>query len=113
MICFFCHRRITGQDMAHRYEWRQGRPGEDLRVYGEDAPDGKLKDAKGSMVKTSHRKCYHADKKRNELAAAKAADPSSHAVPDQDWRHQEVHDVEDLTGNEGHRDHRGAGAAGQ
>lgn len=110
MICFKCFRPIRGADVARRYEWRKDPDGY-LRVYGEGALDGKLKDAKGQLVRVSHNKCYHAWKKQLDLAAAKAADPEAQPRPESDWRHQEVIDVEDLQG-EGHGDHRGAGAAG-
>lgn len=84
-----------------------------VRIYGNGAPDGTLREAKGQLVLLSHHKCYHAWKKQQELIAARAADAPTQPVPEQDWRHQEVHDVEDLVGNEGHGDHRGAGAPGQ
>lgn len=104
MICFFCHRRISGADMQARYEWRI--QGGEVIVYGKG--EGDLKYATGRLVKVCHNKCYHADKKRNELAAAKAADPSAQSRPDTDWRHQETIDVGELV--EGNGDDRGAGA---
>lgn len=111
MICFFCHTRIAnGQDIAHRHEWRRHDDGT-VHVYGDDGPAGKLRDAKGSLVKLSHRKCYHADKKQRELADARAADPTAQPQEDNDWWHQDVVEVGELAG-EGHRDHRGAGEAG-
>lgn len=96
MICFFCHRPIRGADVAKRYEWRNfnGK----VFIYGQGAPDGPLSKAFGQLVKLSHNKCYHADKKQQELVAARAADPSAQPGPGQDWRHQEVLDVEDLKG---------------
>jgi hypothetical protein len=111
MICFFCHKPLRTADMAHRYEWRvwPAARGE-IRIYGDGAPDGKLADARGRIVKVLHGKCYHADKKQQELAEAKAADPESQPREDTDWRHQEIVEVGDLAG-EGHRDNRGAGEA--
>lgn len=100
MVCFFCYKPIRGADLAHRYEWRR-QPDGSVKVYGEDAPDGKLASAQGRLVKASHGKCYHAAKKQEELTAARAADPESQPREDTDWRHQEIVDLEDLAG-EGH-----------
>lgn len=95
MICFFCHRPIRGSDTAQRYEWRLSpdRPGHPA-VYGK----GELPLAKayGRLLKVAHNKCYHAEKKRLELTAARDADPSAQSQPDQDWRQQTVVSVEDL-----------------
>ena len=92
MNCFYCHRNIGTADIGQRVEWR--RQGEEIRVYGNFIPDSPLKQARGALAKVSHRKCYFADKKRQQLLAAKAADPP--AQRDQDWRDQEVRDVEEL-----------------
>lgn len=109
MICFFCHRAITGKDIAQRYEWRTGPLTRDVRVYGKGLLP--LGEARGRIMKVSHNKCYHACLKQEQLAEARAADPSAQPHPDQDWRHQETIDVGDLTG-EGDGDYRGAGAPG-
>jgi hypothetical protein len=105
VICFFCHRRITGAEVAHRVEWRRIRATDwdesIIAVFGEDAPDGTLREARGQLLKVSHHKCYHAGKKRQELLAARAADPEAQPARETDWRHQEVIGVEDL-GSEGH-----------
>jgi hypothetical protein len=107
MICFFCHRAVTGKDVALRYEWRGTVNGR--AVYGKgELP---LSEAHGRLLKVSHNKCYHASKKQAELASARAADPSAQPQPEQDWRHQEIVDVEDLQGAD-NGDHRGAGASG-
>ena len=111
MICFFCHRPVRGADVVHRCEWRyqpgageDGQAGRTVRIYGDGAPDGKLKDAKGQLARLSHGKCYHAFKKQEELRAARAADPSSHPRQETDWRDQTVLDVEELTpDHEGNR----------
>lgn len=96
MICFFCLRRITGNDVAHRHEWRR-QPDGTVLVYGEDAPLP-LSAAAGQLTRLSHKKCYHADKKRRELAAARDADASAHLAVDSDWRHQDVVEVGELAG---------------
>jgi hypothetical protein len=106
MICFFCHKRISGADVPRRIEWRRSPLGE-VKVYGDGAPDGKLSVAAGTLVRLSHSKCFHAFTKQQELAAARAADPEAQPRPEQDWRQQTVLDVEELAGNEGDRDHRG------
>jgi hypothetical protein len=111
MICFVCFKPITGQDIAHRHEWRRQAPDGLVRVFGEDAPDGKLREARGALVKLSHRKCFHADKKRRELEEARSADPSAQPRGETDWRHQDVVEVGELAG-EGDGGHRGTGAAG-
>lgn len=108
MICFVCYTRITAADMPARYEWRK--TGDDITVHGKGLLP--LRDAPGRLVKACHNKCYHVHVKQLQLAEAKAADPSAQPRPEQDWRHQETVDVEDLPGYEGHRDHRGAGAQG-
>ncbi len=108
MICFFCHRPIRGVELQDRYEWRLSpdRPGR-AAVYGKgELPLGK---AYGRLLKLSHGKCFHAFRKQEQLAAAKAADPSSQLRPDSDWRDQDVREVEELTqGHEGDGDNRGA-----
>lgn len=109
MICFVCSRPIRGTDLNHRAEWR--RDGDVVKAYGEDAPDGPLSSASGRLLKVSHKKCFHAEKKRLELLEAKTADAGSQLPEESDWRHQETVEVEELTG-EGHRANRGAGAAG-
>jgi hypothetical protein len=109
VICFFCFRAIIGNDLHHRAEWR--RTEGEVRVYGEDAPDGPLSAATGPLWRVSHKKCFHAEKKRLELLAAREADPGVQPAEVADWRHQEVVGVEELAG-EGHRGDRGAGAAG-
>ena len=105
MICFFCLRRITGSDVYHRHEWRRQEDGS-VNVYGEDS-GRPLRDAVGQLVKLSHKKCYHADKKQQELKAARDADASAQLPGDSDWRHQEVVEVGELSG-EGDRGDRGA-----
>lgn len=111
MICFVCHRPIRGAELGDRYEWRRVLLG-DLQylVYGKgELP---LKEARGQLLKLSHGKCYHAWKKQEQLAKAKAADPSSQPRPETDWREQTVVDLEELTaGDEGDGSDRGAGAA--
>ncbi len=110
MICFFCHRPIRGSELLRRCEWRcQDGQIAHTKVFGDGAPDGKLREAKGQLVKLTHGKCFHAWKKQLELAEAKAADPSSQPRPDTDWRPQDVIDVEDLIpGHESDTDNRGA-----
>jgi hypothetical protein len=106
VICFFCTRVIRGADLNHRAEWRRADDGT-VKVYGEDAPDGPLTKAQGRLVKVCHKKCFHAECKRLELLAAKAADPEGQPPAESDWRHQDVVDVEERAG-EGHRDSGGA-----
>lgn len=108
MVCFVCHTAIRPADWAARYEWRKS--GDDILVYGKGLLP--LRDAPGRLVRVCHNKCFHVHVKQLQLAEAKAADPSAQPRPEQDWRHQETVDVEELSGNEGHRDHRGAGAEG-
>jgi hypothetical protein len=110
MICFFCHKPLRAADMAHRYEWRTGPWTRDIRIYGDGAPNGKLADATGRILKVFHGKCYHAAKKQQDLADARAADPEFQSPQDTDWRHQEIVELEDLAG-EGHGGNRGAGEA--
>lgn len=99
MKCFFCFRAISGADASHRVEWR--RVGDEVKVYGEDAPDGPLSAATGRLLKVSHKKCFHAEKKRLELLEAKAADPGVQPPAETDWREQLVVDVEELRDNSG------------
>lgn len=105
MICFFCVRVIRGADVSHRVQWH--RVGGVVKVYGEDAPDGPLSAAQGPLWRVSHKKCFHAEKKRLELLEARAADPAVQPLTEHDWRHQEVMNVEELAG-EGHGDSGGA-----
>lgn len=101
MICFFCHRPIRGAELNDRYEWRND--GGVIKVFGKSGLP--LKAAHGQLQKLSHGKCYHAFKKQEQLAAAKAADPSVQPVTETDWRDQTVVDVEELSpGDEGDRD---------
>ena len=64
MICFFCHKPITGAEAKRRLEWRTGPVTRDVRVYGDGAPNGKLGDATGRLLKAAHHKCFHASKKQ-------------------------------------------------
>lgn len=96
MICFFCHRAITGKDLGQRYEWRRYQVGDGMKVFIHGKGELPLNPAPGRLVKVSHNKCYHAFLKQEQLAAARAADPSAQPQPEQDWRHQEAVDVEDL-----------------
>ena len=113
MICFYCFRPIRGAELAHRVEWR--RAGADVTLFGEGQPGGPLGTAQGMLLKVAHHKCFHADKKQRELAAARGAEQAADAAvqprEDTDWRHQEVMDVGDLI--EGDRDRGGAGPAGR
>lgn len=108
MICFVCHRPIRSGDMSQRYEWRKA--GTITLIHGKGLFP--LKDAGGRLVQACHNKCYHQHLKQLQLAEAKAADPSAQPRPDQDWRHQDVMEVGELTG-EGNRGDRGTGAAGR
>jgi hypothetical protein len=111
VICFFCHKVISRADMAHRYEWHSTISG--VMAFGQGAEGGALASVVAlstPLVKVSHGKCYHAVKKQQELADARAADPEFQPPQDTDWRHQEIVELEDLAG-EGHGGNRGAGEA--
>lgn len=96
MICFFCHKPIRGSELADRYEWRRvPAVGGEVTVYGKG--ERPLREARGQLLRLSHGKCYHAHKKQEQLAEAKAADPSEQPRPDTDWREQTVCDVEELS----------------
>ncbi len=119
MICWFesCRRPISRAEEPKRAEWHRVDGQE--KIYGEGMPDGTLREADGPLIKTSHGKCYFAQHHRDQLASgaiawrqvladARVEDP----VPPRehvDWRDQEAHDVEELTG-EGYGADRGAGA---
>jgi hypothetical protein len=94
MICFFCHRPIRGSELGDRYEWRSGIITRDIRVYGKGLLP--LREATGPLLKACHNKCYHACLKQEQLADARAADPSAQPGPEQDWRHQDVMEVGEL-----------------
>jgi hypothetical protein len=121
VICWFtsCRRPISRAEEGKRAEWH--RVGGEELVFGEGMPDGTLAEASGPLIKTSHGKCYFAQHHRGQLEsgaiawrqvldAARSEDPAP-AREHVDWRDQEAHDVEELTG-EGNGDHRGAGAPG-
>lgn len=110
MNCSFeaCHRPLTKADMRRRIEYRQAPAGAKVKyfVFGEGMPDGNIDEATGPLAMTFHHKCHFAYQRRQQLIAAKAADPPAQQ-PVTDWREQETADVEELVG-EGNGGNRGA-----
>ncbi len=101
MKCYFCTKPVSWTDSS-RVEVHEGG-----QVYGEvPGSAGHLWAAAGPLERVYHKKCWLAEKRRNQLQAAKDADPSAQDRRDTDWREPVTADVEDFL--EGDRDHRGA-----
>ncbi len=112
MKCHFCWKAVAGNDPKRvevRFSWVEPNVSGPERVYGPvPGADGRLADAHGVLARVYHSKCWLANKRRQQLQEAKAADPSAQPRQQPDWREPVSARVEDIRPRESDRSYRGA-----
>jgi hypothetical protein len=104
MRCSRCLNQIASGAEAEKHVEFRRQPDRSVTEFGKGLPGGGLDKATGQLVEAKHSKCYWIDKKAKTRALAtlagkqaeRAADPGYEPPTDDDWRPQDILEIEEL-----------------